>query len=76
MTKNENQERRVDVPLKDKLTWSVKEAAACSGLGEGLIREMAKQPDCPFVLYVGRRICIKRREFEDYLSRTNVIDTK
>jgi len=29
---------------------------------------MLKVPNCPFVLYVGKKKLIKRREFEEYLS--------
>lgn len=63
------------VPVVDKLVWTVKEASACTGLGESLIRDLAKQENCPFVLRVGRRICIKRKEFEEYLSQVREIDT-
>lgn len=30
---------------------------------------MLKQPNCPFVLYVGTRKLVKRREFEEYIRR-------
>lgn len=78
MTQKELQEKnavKLQVPLMDKLVWTVKEASACTGLGETLIRELAKQDDCPFVLRVGRKICIKRKEFEEYLSQIHEIDT-
>lgn len=29
--------------------------------------EMLKQPNCPFVLYVGTRKLVKRKEFEEYI---------
>ncbi|MFQ7672494.1 MAG: excisionase, partial [Clostridium sp.] len=32
------------------------------------LEEMLKVPNCPFVLYVGKKKLIKRREFEEYLS--------
>jgi len=28
---------------------------------------MLKEPNCPFVLYVGNKKLVKRREFEDYI---------
>lgn len=65
---------KLEIELKDKLTWTVREAALCSGLGVSLIRNLAKQPDCPFSLRIGRKICIKRKEFEEYLSDTHRID--
>ncbi|MCM1064260.1 MAG: hypothetical protein NC420_07270 [Eubacterium sp.] len=55
------------VAIKDKLNLTIEEAAAYSNIGINRIDEMAKQPGCPFVLYVGRKKLIKRREFEKYL---------
>lgn len=34
---------------------------------------MLKQPNCPFVLYVGTRKPVKRRQFETYLSEKAAI---
>lgn len=56
------------VEIKDKLNLTIEEAALYSNIGINKIDEMAKQPNCPFVLYVGRKKLIKRREFEKYLS--------
>lgn len=57
------------VPIKDKLNLTIEEAAAYSNIGQNKIDEMAKQPNCPFVLYIGRKKLIKRREFEKYLEK-------
>ena len=34
---------------------------------------MLKQPNCPFVLYVGTRKLVKRKEFEEYIRRELII---
>ena len=39
-----------------------------SHIGINKLEEMLKVPNCPFVLYVGKKKLIKRREFEEYLS--------
>lgn len=57
------------VPIKDKLNLTIEEAAAYSNIGINRIDEMARQPNCPFVLYIGRKKLIKRKEFENYLSK-------
>lgn len=44
------------------------EAALYSHIGINKLEEMLKVPNCPFVLYVGKKKLIKRREFEEYLS--------
>lgn len=58
-----------EVPIKDKLNLTIEEAAAYSNIGVNKIRSMADEPSCPFVLYIGKRKVIKRKEFERYLER-------
>ncbi|MDE7308692.1 MAG: helix-turn-helix domain-containing protein [Lachnospiraceae bacterium] len=57
------------VEIKDKILLTVEEAAAYSNIGQNKIEEMSRKPNCPFVLYIGRRRLIKRREFEKYLEK-------
>jgi excisionase family DNA binding protein len=64
---------KLDLPISEKLIWSVSEASKVTGLGEAKIRELTKQENCPFVLRVGRLIKIKRKEFEEYISNTRGI---
>lgn len=61
-----------EVPIKDKLNLTIEEAAAYSNIGINKIGEMAKDPKCPFVLYVGRKKLIKRVAFEKYIN--NVLE--
>lgn len=58
------------VPIKDKLNLTIEEAAEYSNIGINKINEMAKDPKCPFVLYVGRKKLIKRTAFEKYINNT------
>lgn len=57
------------VEIKDKLNLTIEEAAAYSNIGINKIRSMAEEPICPFVLFVGNRKLIKRKEFERYLAQ-------
>ena len=57
------------VEIKDKLNLTLEEAAVYSNIGQNKIEEMAKRPNCPFVLYIGRRRLIKRKEFEKNLEK-------
>ena len=52
-----------------KLTLTIKEAAEYSNIGINKIDTLLKQPNCPFVLFVGTRKLVKRREFEEYIRR-------
>ena len=47
---------------------TVEEAAAYSSIGINKIREMLKIPTCSFVLYIGIKKLVKRREFENYIE--------
>ena len=61
------------VPIHLKMTLTARDAAEYSNIGINKIDAMLKQPNCPFVLYVGTRKLVKRREFEDYIRRETVI---
>ena len=61
------------VPVHLKLTLSIKEASEYSNIGINKIDAMLKQPNCPFVLYVGSKKLVKRKEFEAYISSKLII---
>lgn len=56
------------VPIKDKLNLTVEEAAAYSNIGINKLRELMNMPRCPFVIYIGRKRLIKRKEFEKFIE--------
>lgn len=59
---------RVEIPIWEKVMITKEEAAAYSHIGINKLEELLKIPNCPFVLYVGKKKLIKRREFEKFLS--------
>ena len=61
------------VPIYQKMTLTIKEAAEYSNIGVNNIELMLKQPNCPVVLFVGTRKLVKRREFEKYIREKVVI---
>jgi len=61
------------VPIHLKMVLTIKEAAEYSNIGINKIDTLLKQPNCPFVLYVGTRKLVKRKEFEDYISGKLII---
>ena len=63
----------LQVPIHLKMTLTIKEAAAYSNIGINKIDGMLRSPNCPFVLFVGTKKLVKRREFEQYISRTMAI---
>ena len=61
------------VPIHLKMALTTKEAAEYSNIGINKIDSMLKAPNCPFVLFVGTKKLVKRREFEGYISARLVI---
>ena len=59
----------VFIPIHLKLALTIKEAAEYSNIGINKIDSMLHMPGCPFVLYVGTKKLVKRKEFEEYISR-------
>lgn len=56
------------VLIHQKMALTIREAAEYSNIGINKIDTMLKQPGCPFVLYIGKRKLVKRREFENYIK--------
>lgn len=56
------------LPIDRKMLLSIREAAEYSNIGINKIDELLKQPNCPFVLYVGTKKLVKRRAFEEFIE--------
>ena len=61
------------VPIHLKMTLTTKEAAEYSNIGINKIDSMLRSPNCPFVLFIGTKKLVKRKEFEQYISQRLVI---
>lgn len=61
-------ENRKEIPIWEKACMTIEEAAVYSNIGINKIDELAKKPNCPFVIYIGRKKLIKRKEFEKFIS--------
>ena len=59
---------KLEVPIWEKVMLTKEEAAAYSHVGINKLEELLKISNCPFVLYVGKKKLIKRREFEVFLT--------
>lgn len=58
------------INVKDKPTLTIEEAATLYNIGEHKLRELTDSDTCSFVLYVGRKRLIKRKQFDDYLAKS------
>ena len=56
--------------IKDKPTLTIEEASALYNIGEHKLREISDTDNCNFVLYVGRKRLIKRKQFDEYIPKS------
>ena len=63
-----NDDKSGSIPIEKKINLTIREAAEYSNIGINKIAEMLRNPMSNFVLYVGTRKLVKRKEFEQYLS--------
>lgn len=58
------------LPISQKCALTIEEAAEYSNIGQNKLSSLLKIPNCTFVLYVGKKKLVKRKEFEDFISRS------
>ena len=51
----------------------LKEAAEYSNIGINKIDQMLRTPNCPFVLFVGTKKLVKRKEFVEFIHDRMII---
>lgn len=61
------------LPIDRKLALTIREAAEYSNIGINKIDSMLRSPNCPFVLFVGAKKLVKRKEFEEFISTKTII---
>ena len=59
---------RCEIPVWEKANLTLEEAAAYSNIGINRLRELSNGDQCPFVLFVGNKRLIKRKQFDAYLA--------
>ena len=58
------------VAICEKVALTIEEAAEYINIGQNRISGLLKEPRCPFVLYVGTKKLVKRKEFEKFISES------
>lgn len=66
-------ERSISVPVWEKMNLTLEEAAAYTGVGICKLRELSNEQKCTFVLRVGSKRLLKRKELEDYLNKVSSV---
>lgn len=54
--------------MVDKICMSVREASKYSGIGVNKLYALTKEPDCPFVLWIGTKRLIKKAQFDEFIK--------
>ena len=72
-TEKYNPQTIPEVPIWRKSALTIREAAAYSNIGINKIENLARTPNCPFVLYVGTKRLIKREAFDEFIRQNLVI---
>lgn len=63
----------IEIPVHQKVTLTLREAATYSNIGINKLDSLLRTPNCPFVLFVGKKKLVKRKEFEQFISQKLVI---
>ena len=58
----------INVPVWEKANLTLEEAAAYFGVGINKLREITNDDKCKFILWVGNKRLIKRKQCEIYLN--------
>lgn len=58
-----------EVPIWEKSTLTIDEAAVYSGIGRNKLRSLTDDDNCPFVLWVGSKRLIKRKLLDEYIDK-------
>ena len=58
-----------EIPIWEKTTLTLTEAAAYSGIGINKLRRLTDKADCTFVLFNGTKRLIKRRKLDEYIEK-------
>lgn len=61
------------VLVKDKVLLTVREAASYSNIGINKLDSLLREPNCPFVLFVGTKKLVKRKAFEEFIAKSLII---
>lgn len=63
-----SEQKKQTVPIEAKVALTIKEAAEYSNIGINKLESLLRTPRCPFVLYVGKKKLVKRKEFEKFIA--------
>lgn len=73
-TKKVDDRKSIQIPIWEKYALTIKEAAEYYNIAETKLRDyLLANREAPFVLKGGARLLVKRRLFEQFLDKSNII---
>lgn len=70
MQEKRKEPREKNVPISEKVLLTIDEAAKYTGIGQGKLREISNEDNCPFVLWNGSKRMFKREKLVSFLYST------
>ena len=73
LKRKEKNMSKKEVPIWEKSNLTLEEASVYFNIGINRLRVLTDKKDCNFVLYVGSKRLIKRKQLDDYLQHVSYI---
>lgn len=59
---------KIEIPIWEKSNLTLEEAAAYSNIGIKKLRQITNEKTCNFVIMVGNKRLLKRKQFDKYIE--------
>lgn len=63
----------IEIPIWEKINLTISEAAAYANVGENIMYDFAHKHESKIVILNGKKMLIKRKAFEDIMSKISEI---
>ncbi len=61
--------KTIEIPIYQKQNLTIEEAAVYSNIGRNKLRQLTDDEKCVFVLWVGEKRLIKRKQFDEFIEK-------
>ena len=61
--------KTIDIPIYQKQNLTIEVAAVYSNIGRNKLRQLTDDEKCVFVLWVGEKRLIKRKQFDEFIEK-------
>ena len=61
--------KTIDIPIYQKQNLTIEDAAVYSNIGRNKLRQLTDDEKCVFVLWVGEKRLIKRKQFDEFIEK-------